>query len=82
MRYADANERVFKTISLTVPKGQRVNVDYSAVSLEDIIIDALPLQNGKMIGTYFPFPFLFLLIFLFCLHETQAGKTQRKSATS
>lgn len=28
----------------------QVNVDYSAVSLEDIIIDALPLQDGKMIG--------------------------------
>jgi hypothetical protein len=28
----------------------QVNVDYSAVSLEDIIIDALPLKDGKMIG--------------------------------
>ena len=95
MRYPDANERVFKTISLTVPEGMKVrlcgrpsklllascaftcfllsrtlssvawligisflthgvliqvNVDYSAVSLEDIIIDALPLKDGKMIG--------------------------------
>lgn len=50
IRYPDVNERVFKTITLTVPEGGRINVDYSAVSLEDIIIDALPLQNGKMIG--------------------------------
>lgn len=50
VRYPDVNERVFKTITLTVPEGERINVDYSAVSLEDIIIDALPLQNGKMIG--------------------------------
>ena len=42
--------RVFKTISLTVPDGYQHDVDYSAVSLEDIIIDALPLKDGKMIG--------------------------------
>jgi len=44
VRYPDLNKRVFKTISLNVPEGERINVDYSAVSLEDIIIDALPLQ--------------------------------------
>jgi len=78
VRYADANERVFKTISLTVPEGQRVNIDYSAVSLEDIIIDALPLQNGKMIGTYFPLPFPLLFLFLFYLHETQEKKSKKE----
>ena len=50
VRYPDANVRVFKTITLTVPEGQRINVDYSAVSLDDIIIDALPLKDGQMIG--------------------------------
>ena len=44
VRYPDLNKRVFKTISLNVPEGERINVDYSAVSLEDIIIDPLPLQ--------------------------------------
>ena len=44
VRYPDLNKRVFKTISLKVPPGCKMNVDYSAVSLEDIIIDALPLK--------------------------------------
>ena len=50
VRFADNNMRVFKTISLNVPDGYQHDVDYSAVSLEDIIIDALPLKDGKMIG--------------------------------
>ena len=50
VRYPDENMRVFKTIALTIPEGYKTNVDYSAVSLEDVIIDALPLKHGRAIG--------------------------------
>ncbi|EKX49108.1 hypothetical protein GUITHDRAFT_68158 [Guillardia theta CCMP2712] len=50
VKYEDDNERVYKTISLEIPENFRDDLDYSAVCLDDIIIDALPLKGRRAIA--------------------------------
>mmetsp|Transcript_24579 Transcript_24579/g.80299 ORF Transcript_24579/g.80299 Transcript_24579/m.80299 type:complete len:280 (+) Transcript_24579:260-1099(+) len=49
-RFAESNTRLYKTIPLSLPDGWRSDMNYSARTDQELVLDALPTKEGALVG--------------------------------